>query len=417
MLHINDNYLKLPGSYLFSEIGKRVAAYRTAHPETKLIRLGIGDVNGPLPPVVIRALHEAIEEQAHTETFKGYGPEQGYGFLIDAIRKHDFESRGIELSDDEIFVSDGAKCDVANFQEILGRDAIVAVTDPVYPVYVDSNVMAGRAGELTPDGRWSNLVYLPCTAENKFIPALPEKRPDIIYLCFPNNPTGTTLRREELAQWVRYARENECLILFDAAYEAYIKEKDVPHSIYEIEGAREVAVEFRSFSKTAGFTGLRCAFTVVPKEVRAKESHNRTYALNPLWSRRQTTKYNGCPYIVQKAAAAVYTDEGQAQIRAAIDGYMENAALIRTGLTAVGLQVYGGINAPYIWLKTPGNTDSWTFFEILLTRLGLVGTPGVGFGPSGEGYFRLTAFGGRDNTLEAIRRIQEAGHWSAWLKA
>lgn len=414
MIHINDNYLKLPGSYLFSEIGKRVAAYQTAHPEKKLIRLGIGDVPGPLPPVVIKALHEAIEEQAHTETFKGYGPEQGYAFLIDAIRKHDFEPRGIELSDDEIFVSDGAKCDVANFQEILGKDSIVAVTDPVYPVYIDSNVMAGRAGELKPDGRWSGLVYLPCTAENNFIPALPEKRPDIIYLCFPNNPTGTTLSREELARWVCYARENKCLILFDAAYEAYIREKDVPHSIYEIQGAREVAVEFRSFSKTAGFTGLRCAFTVVPKEVRAKDSHNKTYALNPIWNRRQTTKYNGCPYIVQKAAAAIYTNEGQAQIRAIIDGYMENATLIRAGLTAVGLQVYGGVNAPYIWLKTPDNIDSWTFFEILLTRLGLVGTPGAGFGPSGEGYFRLTAFGSRDNTLEAIRRIREAGHWSAW---
>ena len=414
MVHVNDNYLKLPGSYLFSEISRRVLAYQAAHPEAKLIRLGIGDVTRPLPPAVIRALHEAVDEQACAKTFKGYGPEQGYSFLIDAIREHDFLPRGIELSGDEIFISDGAKCDVANFQEILGGDSVVAVTDPVYPVYVDSNVMAGRAGELGPDGRWSRLVYLPCTAENNFIPALPEKRPDVLYLCFPNNPTGTTLKRDELARFVEYAREKECLILFDAAYEAFIQEDDVPHSIYEIEGAREVAVEFRSFSKTAGFTGLRCAFVVVPKEVRARDAQNTLRALNPLWNRRQTTKYNGCPYIVQKAAAAVYTKEGQAQIRAAIDGYMENAALIRTGLAESGLQVYGGVNAPYIWLKTPGDMDSWTFFESLLTRLGLVGTPGAGFGPSGEGYFRLTAFGGRETTMEAMRRIREAGHWSVW---
>lgn len=416
MVHINENYLKLPGNYLFSEIGKRVAAYQAAHPETKLIRLGIGDVTRPLPRSVIEALHAASEEQSRSETFRGYGPEQGYSFLIDAIREHDFAPRGIELDRDEIFISDGAKCDVANFQEILGRDVVVAVTDPVYPVYVDSNVMAGRAGELGTDGRWSGLTYLPCTAENGFIPDLPETRPDVIYLCFPNNPTGTTLNREQLARWVRYARENECLILFDAAYEAYIREADVPRSIYEIEGAREVAVEFRSFSKTAGFTGLRCAFVVVPKEVRGRDSRNRPCSLNRLWNRRQTTKYNGCPYIVQKAAAAIYTERGRSEIRAAVDGYMENAALIRAGLTEAGFQVYGGINAPYIWLKTPGDMDSWTFFETLLTRLGLVGTPGAGFGPSGEGYFRLTAFGGRDSTLEAMRRIRDAGHWSAWLK-
>lgn len=414
MLHVNDNYLKLPGSYLFSEISRRVAAHQAAYPEAKLIRLGIGDVTRPLPQAVIKALHEAVDEQSRVETFKGYGPEQGYAFLIDAIRYYDFSARGVELSGEEIFISDGSKCDVANFQEILGSDVTVAVTDPVYPVYVDSNVMAGRSGCLGKDGRWSGLIYLPCTAENNFIPALPEKRPDVIYLCFPNNPTGSALKREELARWVEYAREHECLILFDAAYEAFIRDDDVPHSIYEIEGAREVAVEFRSFSKTAGFTGLRCAFTVVPKEVRARDAHNRLCALNPLWNRRQTTKYNGCPYIVQKAAAAIYTEEGRAQIRAAIDGYMENAALIRSGLLEAGLQVYGGINAPYIWLKTPTNMDSWSFFELLLTHLGLVGTPGVGFGPSGEGYFRLTAFGCRESTMEAMRRIREAGHWNSW---
>ena len=417
MARINEEYLKLPGSYLFADIAHKVEAFKRAHPETEIIRLGIGDVTRPLPPSVIAALHKAVDEQATPEGFRGYGPEQGYAFLREAIAEGDFAPRGVEIDPADIFISDGAKGDLGNFQELFGRESVIAVTDPVYPVYVDSNVIAGRAGPFDEKaGSWSGIVYLPCTAENGFIPSLPAKRPDVIYLCLPNNPTGTALSRADLQRWVDYARANECLILFDAAYEAYIREEGIPHSIYELEGAREVAVEFRSFSKPAGFTGLRCGYVVVPETVRARSAEGRTVALKPLWNRRQTTKYNGCPYIVQRAAEAVYTPQGRREVRENVDYYMENAATIRSGLQEAGLEVYGGVNAPYIWLKTPGGMDSWTFFEVLLHELGIVGTPGVGFGPSGEGYFRLTAFGSHENTAKAMRRIAEAGHWSTWKK-
>ncbi len=416
MTHLNDNYLKLPGSYLFAEIAHRIGAFRESNPDADIIRLGIGDVTRPLPAAVIAALHRAVEEQSTCGGFRGYGPERGYPFLVDAIIANDFAPLGIHLDEDEIFVSDGAKCDVANFQELLAQDSVIAVTDPVYPVYVDSNVMAGRAGILQDNGMWSNLVYLPCTAENAFRPDLPERRPDVIYLCFPNNPTGTALTRAQLQVWVDYAREQECLILFDAAYEAFITEPDIPHSIYELDGAKEVAVEFRSYSKTAGFTGLRCAYVVVPKEVRARSADGERHPLNPLWNRRQTTKYNGCPYIVQRAAEAIYSPEGKREVRESIACYMENAGIIRQGLSEAGISCYGGINSPYIWLKTPGDMDSWSFFDLLLRELHIVGTPGAGFGPSGEGYFRLTAFGSRDNTLAAMERIRQAGHWSGWRR-
>ena len=415
MARINDNYLKLPGSYLFTEVAHRLAAYKEANPEANIIRLGIGDVTQPLIPAVIEALHKAVDEQAVAEGFRGYGPEQGYKFLIDTIIANDFAPLGVNVESDEVFVSDGAKCDVGNFQELLAQECVIAVTDPVYPVYVDSNVMAGRAGVLQDSGMWSNIVYLPSTAENDFQPELPEKRPDVIYLCLPNNPTGTTLTRAQLQKWVDYARDNNCLIFFDAAYEAFITEPDVPHSIYELEGAMDVAVEFRSFSKTAGFTGLRCAYVVVPKAVKALTENGEMKPLNPLWSRRQTTKYNGCPYIVQRAAEARYSEAGKQQVRDVIAFYLQNAAIIREGLTSAGIVCYGGVNSPYIWLKTPGNMDSWTFFDVLLHKMNIVGTPGVGFGPSGEGYFRLTAFGSRENTIAAIQRIREAGHWSTWL--
>ena len=415
MARINEDYLKLPGSYLFADIAHKVEAFKRMRPETELIRLGIGDVTRPLPPSVIAALHKAVDEQATPEGFRGYGPEQGYAFLREAIAAGDFALRGVQIDPADIFISDGAKCDLGNFQELFGRESVIAVTDPVYPVYVDSNVMAGRAGTLDEKaGRWSGIVYLPCTAENGFIPSLPARRPDVIYLCLPNNPTGTALSRADLQRWVDYARANECLILFDAAYEAYIREEGIPHSIYELEGAEEVAVEFRSFSKPAGFTGLRCGYVVVPETVRARTADGKAVALKPLWNRRQTTKYNGCPYIVQRAAEAVYTPQGRREVRENVDYYMENAATIRNGLQAAGLEVYGGVNAPYIWLKTPGGMDSWAFFEVLLHGLGIVGTPGVGFGPSGEGYFRLTAFGSHENTAKAMRRIAEAGHWSTW---
>ena len=410
---LNENYLKLPGSYLFAEVAHRIAAYRQTNPAADIIRLGIGDVTRPLPPAVLAALHKAVDEQADSATFRGYGPEQGYDFLLRAIVEHDFKPLGVSIDPSEVFVSDGAKCDVANFQELLGPNNVIAVTDPVYPVYVDSNVMAGRSGTLE-NGCWSNLVYLPCTAANGFVPSLPSRRPDIIYLCFPNNPTGSTLTGQELQQWVDYARANECLIFFDAAYEAFITEPGIPHSIYELEGARDVAVEFRSYSKTAGFTGLRCACVVVPHEVKARTADGSLHALNPLWNRRQTTKYNGCPYIVQRAAEATYSPEGKAQIRESIAFYLENARIIREGLQAAGLSCSGGVNSPYIWLQTPDGMDSWTFFDRLLRCLHIVGTPGAGFGPSGEGCFRLTAFGSREHSLEAVRRFREAGHWSAW---
>ncbi|MBA1337216.1 MAG: L,L-diaminopimelate aminotransferase [Firmicutes bacterium] len=406
MVRVNENYLRLPGSYLFAEIARRIARFKAENPKADIIRLGIGDVTRPLPEAVIRSLHEAVDEMARPETFKGYGPEQGYGFLIQKVIEYDYKPLGIQLEEDEIFISDGSKCDTGNIQEIFGIDNIVAVTDPVYPVYVDTNVMAGRSGDLDESGKFKKIVYLSCNAENNFIPALPEGRVDMIYLCYPNNPTGVTLPKTELKKWVDYARENKSVILYDGAYEAYIREKDVPHSIYEIEGAKEVAIEFRSFSKNAGFTGTRCAYTVIPKGVMAYTEKGEAVSLNKLWNRRQTTKFNGVSYIVQRGAAAVYTEEGQRQIKALIDYYMTNAKIIREGLLDIGLQVFGGINAPYIWLKTPNGMDSWSFFDKLLKEVNIAGTPGVGFGPSGQGYFRLTAFGSRENTEKAIERFK-----------
>lgn len=406
MAKVNENYLKLPGSYLFAEISRRVAKFKKENPEADIIRLGIGDVTRPLPEAVIDSLHQAVDEMAHIETFKGYGPEQGYEFLIEKVIEYDYKPLDIELGLDEVFISDGSKCDVGNIQEIFGVDNIVAVVDPVYPVYIDTNVMAGRGGNLNKNGKFDNMVYLPCNAENKFIPELPKEKVDMIYLCYPNNPTGMTLSKKELKKWVDFARDNKAVILYDSAYEAYIREKDVPHSIYEIDGAKDVAIEFRSFSKNAGFTGTRCAYSVVPKQVMAYTEKGEPVQLNKLWNRRQTTKFNGVSYIIQKGAAAIYTDEGQKQIKSLIDYYMFNAKTIREGLLEIGLQVFGGINAPYIWLKTPEGLDSWSLFDKLLTEANIVGTPGVGFGPSGEGYFRLTAFGSKENTEKAIRRFK-----------
>jgi LL-diaminopimelate aminotransferase len=402
---INEQYLKLKSSYLFTEIARRVRAFQEAHPDASVIRLGIGDVTRPLPAAVIQALHAAVDDMADPATFKGYGPEPGYAFLTEQIAAHDYASRGVTLATDEIFVSDGAKSDTGNFQEIFGPECVVALTDPAYPVYVDSNVMAGRAGSPS-DAGYDRLVYLPTTAENRFQPALPERHVDLIYLCYPNNPTGAVLTRPELKRWVDYARAEQAVILFDAAYEAYIRDPEIPHSIYEVEGAREVAVEFRSFSKTAGFTGTRCAFTVVPKEAQGYDSSGNPVSLNALWLRRQSTKFNGVPYIVQKGAAAVYSEEGRAQVRELVDFYMENARIIREGLESAGLTVFGGANAPYLWAQTPAGLTSWEFFDKLLDEANVVGTPGSGFGPSGEGYLRLTAFGGREQTQEAVERIR-----------
>lgn len=404
MAHVNENFLKLPGSYLFSDIAKKVKAYQEAHPDKRLIRLGIGDVTRPLPQASIEAMHRAVDEMANKSTFHGYGPEQGYDFLIDTIIKNDFEPRGIELSSSEVFISDGAKSDTGNIGDILGLDNKVAVTDPVYPVYVDSNVMGGRAGQLN-GKQWSDITYMPCTAENNFIPSIPSNRIDVIYLCYPNNPTGTTLTKAELKKWVDYALSHDALILFDAAYEAYIREDDIPHSIFEIEGAKRCAIEFRSFSKTAGFTGVRCGYTVIPKEVTATTATGERVALNALWNRRQCTKFNGTSYITQRGAEAIYSKEGKQQVRETIDYYMENARIMCEGLTAAGIQVFGGKNAPYLWVKTPEGFTSWQFFDHLLNEANIVSTPGVGFGPSGEGYLRLTAFGQREDCIEAIQRI------------
>jgi len=406
MILVNDNFLKLQGRYLFSEIAGKVNSFRTNNPEAKLISMGIGDVTKPLAGAVIEAMHQAVDEMATAKTFRGYGPEQGYRFLVEKIIAGDFEPRGVHLDTDEVFVSDGCKSDMGNIGGILAKDCLVAVTDPVYPVYVDTNVMDGRSGLINDEGAWSNIVYLPCTAENNFIPSLPEKPVDIIYLCFPNNPTGTTLTKNELKVWVDYALNTGALILFDAAYEAFITEKDVPHSIYEIEGAKDCAIEFRSFSKTAGFTGLRCGYTVVPKSLFAKTSTGENVSLNALWNRRQTTKFNGVSYVTQKAAEAVYSKEGRAQCSENIAGYLENASLVRQSLTSLGLDVFGGVNAPYIWFKTPGGVDSWKFFDRMLNEINVIGTPGVGFGPSGEGYIRLTAFGSREETIEAMTRFR-----------
>lgn len=409
MVLVNDNYLKLPESYLFSDIKKKVNAYKERHPEARIISLGIGDVTRPIVPAIVGAMHAAVDEMGNADTFRGYGPEQGYDFLRERIIAHDFFSRGVELDADEIFVGDGAKSDLGNFGDILSVKCRIAVTDPVYPVYVDTNVMGGRAGELSDDGKhWSCIIYLPCTAENQFVPELPTERPDVIYLCYPNNPTGTTLSRIELQKWVDYARENESLILFDAAYEAFIHDDNIPHSIYEMEGAKEVAIEFRSFSKTAGFTGLRCGYTVVPKVLKLYDSSGKKIQANPLWNRRQTTKFNGTSYIVQRAAEAAYSLLGDKQIKESIEYYMRNARLLKESLENIGLKIFGGDNAPYIWVKTPNGLSSWKFFDRLLHECHIVGTPGVGFGPSGEGYFRLTAFGRYEDTIEAISRIQ---HW------
>lgn len=406
MTRINDHYLKLKAGYLFPEIGRRVKAFQTANPKADIIRLGIGDVVLPLVPAVVEAMERAVRELGTAEGFRGYGPEQGYGFLIDAILEHDFKSRGVSLRASEIFVSDGSKCDTGNIQEIFSTQNVIAVTDPVYPVYVDTNVMAGRSGAFRESGHYDGIVYMPTTAENGFAPALPEARVDLVYLCSPNNPTGAVLNREQLKKWVDFAREREAVILFDAAYEAFIADPAIPHSIYEIPGAEEVAIEFRSFSKTAGFTGTRCAYTVVPEKLRCRDAEGNAVAVNPLWNRRHTTKFNGVSYPVQRGAEACYSPEGKRQIRGQIEYYLTNAALIREGLTAAGLQVYGGVNAPYLWLKTPGGMGSWEFFDKLLGEAHVVGTPGAGFGPSGEGYFRLSAFGLREKIQEAIIRIQ-----------
>lgn len=404
MTRLNENYLKLPGSYLFSEIAKRVAAFKEAHPGEQVISLGIGDVSRPLVPAVVAALHQASDEMGAAETFRGYGPEQGYLFLREAILKHDYLERGINLSADEIFVSDGAKSDVANFQELFARSSCVALQDPVYPVYLDTNVMAGRTGKFE-NGRFGGIIYLPCTEENGFIPQLPRERADMVYLCSPNNPTGAAMTRAELKKWVDWAAANGSIILYDSAYEAFITGADVPHSIYEIPGADKVAVEFRSFSKTAGFTGMRCAYTVVPKALCVYDETGAGHSLNALWLRRQTTKFNGVPYVIQRAAEAVFSPQGQAQIREVIAGYQQNARVILDALKQAGLTAFGGVNAPYIWLTMPKGLDSWAFFTKLLNEARVVGTPGVGFGACGEGYFRLTAFNTPQLTQASAHRI------------
>lgn len=403
MYKINENYLKLPGSYLFSTIGKKVAAYTAAHPEKSIIRLGIGDVTQPLAPAIIEAMHSAVNEMGRAETFRGYAPDLGYEFLRNAIAEGDYRLRGADIKADEIFVSDGAKCDSGNIQEIFSTDNRIAVCDPVYPVYVDTNVMAGRTGTYDPTTEmWSDIIYMPCLAENDFAPELPKESPDLIYLCFPNNPTGSAVTREQLQIWVDYANRTGAVIIYDAAYEAYISEEYVPHTIYECEGARSCAIELKSFSKNAGFTGVRLGYTVIPKDLKCGD-----ISLHALWARRHGTKYNGAPYIIQRAGEAVYSDAGKAQLKKQIAYYMKNAKTIREGLEAAGYTVSGGVNAPYIWLKTPENMTSWEFFDYLLERAGVVGTPGSGFGPSGEGYFRLTAFGSYENTLAALERIKQ----------
>jgi LL-diaminopimelate aminotransferase len=405
MARLNENYLKLKAGYLFPEIGRRVAAFQRTHPDARVIKLGIGDVTRPLVPAVVEAMRAAVDEMGSDAGFRGYGPEQGYDFLIDLIREHDYASRSVTIERDEVFVSDGSKCDSANIQEIFSLDCRIALTDPVYPVYLDSNVMAGRTGEVGDDGRYAGVVYLPAAAANGFSPKPPAEAVDLVYLCSPNNPTGSVATREALAAWVDYAHRVGAIILFDAAYEAYISDPAIPHSIYEVPGAREVAIEFRSFSKTAGFTGTRCAFTVVPKAVMASTAKGERTAVNPLWNRRHTTKFNGVAYPVQRAAAAVYGPEGSRQAREIVAFYMANAALIRRGLEKAGFTVHGGVHAPYIWLETPRGLSSWEFFDRLLAEAHLVGTPGAGFGPSGEGYFRLSAFNSRENVEAAIERI------------
>jgi LL-diaminopimelate aminotransferase len=406
MARINEHYAKLPASYLFPEIGRRVRAFSAANPDAKVIRLGIGDVTEPLAPAIVAAMHTAVDEMGKRETFRGYGPEQGYDFLVEAIRENDYKARGVDIAADEIFVSDGSKCDSGNIQEIFALAARIAVTDPVYPVYVDSNVMAGRTAAAGPDGRYPGLTYLVGTEANGFQPAPPAEPVDVVYLCSPNNPTGTVATRAQLESWVAWAKANDAIILFDAAYESYISDPSLPRSIYEIPGAREVALELRSFSKRAGFTGVRCAFMVVPKTVTGVNPDGVRVSLNALWARRHTTKFNGASYIVQRGAAAAYSPKGLAQTTAQIAFYMENARLLREGLTAAGFTVFGGVHAPYIWLRTPGGATSWEFFDRLLTETQVVGTPGSGFGPGGEGYFRLSGFNSRANIEDAIGRIR-----------
>ena len=406
MALVNEHFLKLPNNYLFSDIAKKVNAFKVSHPKTDLIRLGIGDVTRPLPQASIEAMHKAVDELANKETFHGYGPEQGYDFLIDAVIRNDYAPRGVHLEPGEVFISDGAKSDTGNIGDILRHDNSIGVTDPIYPVYIDSNVMCGRAGILE-DGRWSNVVYLPCLSENNFVPEIPDRRIDILYLCYPNNPTGTVISKAELKKWVNYALENDTLILYDAAYEAYIQDPDIPHSICEIKGAKKVAIEFRSFSKTAGFTGVRCGYTVVPKELTAATLEGERIPLNRMWNRRQCTKFNGTSYITQRGAEAIYTPEGKKQVKAIIQYYMANARIMKEALESTGLKVFGGENAPYLWVKAPGEVSSWKFFEQMLYEANVVGTPGVGFGPSGEGYIRLTAFGERADCEEAMKRIRK----------
>lgn len=409
MALINEHYLKLEDNYLFTDISKKINVFKASHPKANIISMGIGDVTRPLCPAVTEAMHKAVDDMSRKESFHGYGPEQGYMFLREAIAKHDFQARGAHITPDEIFISDGAKGDTGNIGELVRWDNSMGVADPVYPVYIDSNVMCGRAGTMK-NGKWSNVTYILCREENNFMPEIPDHRVDIIYLCYPNNPTGTVLSRDELKKWVAYALDNDAIILFDAAYEAYIQDDDIPHSIYEIKGARKVAVEFRSYSKTAGFTGIRCGYTVVPKELTAASMDGKArYGLNRLWNRRQCTKFNGASYISQRGAEATYTPEGKKQVKETINYYMENAAIIKNGLTKLGLKVYGGENAPYLWLKTPGSTGSWKFFEQMLYGAQVVCTPGTGFGPGGEGFVRLSSFGERADCEEAIQRI------SSWI--
>lgn len=406
MALINEHYLKLTKNYLFADIAKKVNAFKVSHQKANVISLGIGDVTMPLCPAVTEAMHKAVDEMGTKAGFHGYGPEQGYLFLREAIAKNDYLPRGIHIDPSEIFINDGAKSDTGNIGELVRWDNNIGVTDPVYPVYIDSNVMCGRAGTLV-DGKWSNVTYIPCTEANNFTPEIPDHRVDIIYLCYPNNPTGTVISKDELRKWVNYALKNDTLIFYDAAYEAYIQDDDVPHSIYEIKGARKVAIEFRSYSKTAGFTGVRCGYTVVPKELTASSMDGKErYPLNPMWNRRQCTKFNGTSYISQRAAEAIYTPEGKRQVKETIKYYMDNARIMRETLTEAGLKVYGGINAPYLWVKKPNDTSSWKFFEQMLYGAQVVCTPGVGFGPSGEGFIRLTAFGNREDCLEAMQRIR-----------
>lgn len=408
MIKINENFLKLQDSYLFSTIAKKVSEFQKENPDAKIIKLGIGDVTRPLTKSVITAMQKAVEEMGNSETFRGYGPEQGYEFLREKIVEVDYKKRGVDISPNEIFISDGAKCDCGNIVDIFGINNKVAITDPVYPVYLDTNVMSGRTGNYNSEtGKYDKMIYMPATAENNFIPAFPEEVPDMIYLCYPNNPTGTTLSKEELAKWVQYAKEHNSIILFDAAYEAFITEEDVPHSIYEIEDAKEVAIEFRSFSKTAGFTGLRCAYMVVPRELVGYTENGQEISLHSLWNRRHGTKFNGVSYPIQRAAEAVYSEEGQKEIKENIEYYLENAKTIKNGLKEAGFTVFGGVNSPYVWLKVPDGMTSWEFFDKLLKEANVVGTPGVGFGPSGEGYFRLTGFGTKENTAEAVERIKK----------